>query len=187
MKNYQVYVISKNGKALMPTKRFGKVRRLLQAGEAKVVQRKPFTIQLLYETTEYTQPLILGIDPGGEIGGAVRKEDGEIVYAVKLSTRSREVSENMEERKIWRRSRRRHSRKKRQRRAKKAKTFFWEKNYKIPGTGKGLVCKFIKPRAIRFHNRHRTENWLTPTARHLLESHKAFIKRIKKGRIKNQR
>ena len=54
-----VYVISQSGKPLMPTRRCGKVRRLLKAGQAKVVQRKPFTIKLLYEITEYTQQLVL--------------------------------------------------------------------------------------------------------------------------------
>ena len=73
---YQVYVLSKKGKPLMPTKRFGKVRRMLKNGQAKVVKRKPFTIQLLYETTYYTQPLILGVDPGRtNIGIAVVKKD----------------------------------------------------------------------------------------------------------------
>ena len=35
MMGYQVYVVSKNGKPLMATKRFGKVRRLLKSGRAK--------------------------------------------------------------------------------------------------------------------------------------------------------
>jgi len=56
MRDYEVQVVSKSGKSLMPTKRFGKVRRLLKENKAKVIRRKPFTIQLLYETTEYTQP-----------------------------------------------------------------------------------------------------------------------------------
>jgi hypothetical protein len=50
-----VYVISKEGKPLMPAERHGKVRILLKQKKAKVVIRKPFTIQLLYETTTYTQ------------------------------------------------------------------------------------------------------------------------------------
>ena len=57
-----VYVISVDGKPLMPTKRYGKVRRLLKQHRAKVVKREPFTIQLLYETTHYTQNTIIGID-----------------------------------------------------------------------------------------------------------------------------
>lgn len=57
-----VYVISKNGQPLMPTGRCGKVRRMLKTGNAVVVNRCPFTIQLLYNTTEYTQPITLGVD-----------------------------------------------------------------------------------------------------------------------------
>ena len=75
-----VYVQSISGKPLMPTTRCGHVRRLLKEGKAKVVERKPFTIQLLYETEEITQPLYLGIDPGRtNIGIAVVRENGEAV------------------------------------------------------------------------------------------------------------
>ncbi|SHF15197.1 RRXRR protein [Desulforamulus putei DSM 12395] len=48
----------------MPTERYGKARRMLRDGRAKVVKAKPFTIQLTYETTKYTQPITLGIDAG---------------------------------------------------------------------------------------------------------------------------
>ena len=48
--NKVVYVLDLNGERMMPTKRFGKVRRLLKAKLAKVVSRKPFTIKLLYQT-----------------------------------------------------------------------------------------------------------------------------------------
>ena len=40
------------------------VRHLLKDGKSKVVNRCPFTIQLNYETTNYTQAVSLGIDPG---------------------------------------------------------------------------------------------------------------------------
>ncbi|MFQ6072435.1 MAG: RRXRR domain-containing protein, partial [Methanosarcinales archaeon] len=59
-----VYVISKNGKPLMPTERHGKVRRLLKTRLAKVVKKIPFTIKLLYATTEYIQPVTVGVDIG---------------------------------------------------------------------------------------------------------------------------
>ena len=49
-----VYVIDKNGQPLMPTTRHGKVRRMLKSGQAKVIKRCPFTIQLLYETGNHT-------------------------------------------------------------------------------------------------------------------------------------
>lgn len=48
--NKVVYVLDLNGEKMMPTKRFGKVRRLLKAKLAKVVTCKPFTIKLLYQT-----------------------------------------------------------------------------------------------------------------------------------------
>ena len=59
-----VYVLSKDGLPLMPTQRHGKVRRLLKNGDARVVRRTPFTIQLLYESTTFTQHITLGIDAG---------------------------------------------------------------------------------------------------------------------------
>ena len=54
-----VYVVNQNNEPLMPTNRHGKVRHLLKLGKAKVIKREPFTIKLLYETTNYKQ---------GEIG-----------------------------------------------------------------------------------------------------------------------
>ena len=48
-----VYVISKQGTPLMPTERFGKVRRILKNSLAHVVRRIPFTIQLDYEEYPY--------------------------------------------------------------------------------------------------------------------------------------
>ncbi len=48
----------------MPTERFGKVRRMLKNSLAHVVRRIPFTIQLDYDTTDFTQPITLGIDAG---------------------------------------------------------------------------------------------------------------------------
>ena len=59
---YLVYVQNKDGKPLMPTQRCGKVRRMLKSGKAIVVKRRPFTIRLTYQTTNYTQPLTLKID-----------------------------------------------------------------------------------------------------------------------------
>ena len=57
-----VYVLNKDGQPLMPTNRHGKVRHLLQDGKAKIINRCPFTIQLLHNSTNYTQPITLGVD-----------------------------------------------------------------------------------------------------------------------------
>ena len=48
--NKAVCVLDLNGERMMPTKRFGKVRRLLKSKLAKIVSYKPFTIKLLYQT-----------------------------------------------------------------------------------------------------------------------------------------
>lgn len=50
-----VAVISKNGKPLMPSIRFGHVRRMLKNGRAVIYSRKPFTIQLTYDGKEFVQ------------------------------------------------------------------------------------------------------------------------------------
>lgn len=59
-----VYVQDINGNPLMPTTRHGKVRRLLKNNKAVVVNLCPFTIRLTYETTNYKQEIVLGVDAG---------------------------------------------------------------------------------------------------------------------------
>ena len=61
-----VYIISKNGERLMPTVRYGHVRHLLKDGKAVVFSRHPFTIQLTYDTSEFIQPMEIGVDSGYE-------------------------------------------------------------------------------------------------------------------------
>ena len=84
-----VYVLNQDGQPLMPTNRHGKVKHLLKQGKAKVVRRCPFTIKLLYESTNHTQNLTLGIDTGsGTIGAAVSDDNGNIVYMSKVVVRN---------------------------------------------------------------------------------------------------
>lgn len=61
-----VYVISQNGQPLMPTENHAKVRILLKNKKAKVIKRCPFTIQLTYDSTNYTQDITLGVDSGSK-------------------------------------------------------------------------------------------------------------------------
>jgi len=100
-----VFVISKEGKPLMPTKNHAKVRILLKHKKAKVIRRKPFTIQLLYETTTYTQPITLGIDSGYSYIGfsAITEKEELICGEVKLL---QGISERLKERAMYRRQRR---------------------------------------------------------------------------------
>lgn len=61
-----VYVISQNGQPLMPTENHAKVRILLKNKKTKVIKRCPFTIQLTYDSTNYTQDITLGVDSGSK-------------------------------------------------------------------------------------------------------------------------
>ena len=76
--NY-VYILDVNGNPLMPTRRFGKVRRMLRDGLAKIVNRDVFTIQLLYEPkTHFVDELTLGCNAGdNHIGLSVSSSDKE--------------------------------------------------------------------------------------------------------------
>ena len=101
-----VYVLNINGQPLMPTNRHGKVKHLLKSGKAKVIKRCPFTIKLLYESTNHTQNLTLGVDTGsGTIGNAVTKDNGDIVYMSKVIVRN-DVTDKMTQRAKYRRNRR---------------------------------------------------------------------------------
>lgn len=77
-----IYVRSKEGKALMPSERGGRIGYLLRHGKAHVVSRVPFVVQLDYESTIYTQEVSLGIDAGSKhIGVSASSEKKELLAA----------------------------------------------------------------------------------------------------------
>ena len=89
----------------MPTERFGKVRRLLKNSLAHVVCRIPFTIQLDYDTTDYTQPVSLGVDAGSKhIGISATTSDKEL-YAADVELRN-DIVDKLSTRREQRRTRR---------------------------------------------------------------------------------
>ena len=83
-----VYILDVNGNPLMPTKRHGKVKHLLKNKKAKVIRRTPFTIQLLYVTTEYKQSITLGIDAGSKVVGISATTAVEEVFASEVILRN---------------------------------------------------------------------------------------------------
>ena len=109
-----VYVLNKDGMPLMPTERYGKVRRMLRDGKAKVVHRCPFTIQLLYETGNETQPVSLGVDAGSKHIGISATTEEKVLYEADVELRN-DIVELLSTRRELRRTRR--SRKKRYRKA----------------------------------------------------------------------
>lgn len=83
-----VYVLNKDGQPLMPTNRHGKVRRLLKSGLAKVIKRCPFTIQLLYESTNHTQPIALGVDAGSKHIGLSATTNKRVLFEADVTMRN---------------------------------------------------------------------------------------------------
>ena len=100
-----VYIISKDGHPLMPTCRCGKIRRLLKYNKAKVFKYCPFTVQLLYETTDITQDVILGVDAGSKFIGLSATVENKELYAGEVELRN-DIVNLISTRKQNRRSRR---------------------------------------------------------------------------------
>lgn len=104
----KVLAINQHQRPLMPTTP-RKARILLKQGRAKIVGRDPFTIQLLYGTRGYTQPVTLGVDAGYEtIGYSAVSEKEELVGGeMKLLDG---MTKRITERHTFRRTRRNHLR-----------------------------------------------------------------------------
>lgn len=109
-----VYVQNYSGHPLMPTENHAKVRILLKQNKAVVVKRCPFTIRLAYKSTDYTQPVTLGIDAGSRHIGASATTEYKEIYASDVELRN-DIVKLLSDRRETRRSRR--SRKTRYRKA----------------------------------------------------------------------
>jgi len=101
----KVYVINKYGRPLMPCSP-RTARLLLRDKAAKVIKRDPFTIKILVGVKGYTQDLTLGIDPGSRyIGSAVRDDKNQAYYLSQVEQRT-DVKAKMDQRRMYRRTRR---------------------------------------------------------------------------------
>ena len=100
-----VYVVNKNGQPLMPTENHAKVRILLKSGKAKVINRCPFTIQLTYESTNYTQKVTLGIDSGSKHIGISATTKDKVLFEADIELRN-DIVNLISTRRELRRSRR---------------------------------------------------------------------------------
>jgi hypothetical protein len=99
-----VYVLSINGKPLMPCKA-AKARKLLKQGRAKVVKRTPFTIQLNFDCENQVQDVKLGVDTGYKhVGLSAVSSDKELFRSeVELRT---DIQKLLSEKRQYRRTRR---------------------------------------------------------------------------------
>lgn len=100
-----VYVIDINNNPLMPCENVV-ARLLLKNKKAKVLKKCPFTIKLLSQTTNYTQPIVLGVDTGSShIGASAVTRDGKVLYMSDITIRN-DIKDKMDTRRKYRRTRR---------------------------------------------------------------------------------
>ena len=124
-----VYVLNIDGQPLMPTDKHGKVRHLLKDGRAEVVKRCPFTIRLLYDSTHYTQDIVLGVDAGSKHIGLSATTETKELYASDVELRN-DIVDLISTRRQNRRSRR--NRKIRYRKARFQNRVSGKKNWLAP-------------------------------------------------------
>lgn len=99
-----VFVLNKYNEPLMPTTS-KKARHLLKEGKAKVVERTPFAIQLIYGSSGYKQDVTLGVDSGYLKVGYSAVTDRRELIAGELALRS-DIKRLLEKRASYRRNRR---------------------------------------------------------------------------------
>ena len=99
------YIIDRDGKPLMPTKRGNMVRHLLKQGVAKVVRYEPFTVMILRDVGHRVQAVTLGVDVGSRHIGLSASTEKEELYSAQVELRD-DVSGLLEERSKLRRGRR---------------------------------------------------------------------------------
>ena len=90
-----LFVIGKDGKPQMPTKRKRHIQHLLKTGKVRIAEEVPFTVQLLYENTPVLQPVLVAEDPGRtNIGVAAIGTKGERYFSAVVETRNKEIPSN---------------------------------------------------------------------------------------------
>ncbi|MDG5787454.1 RNA-guided endonuclease IscB [Evansella sp. AB-P1] len=109
-----VYVLNKHGEPLMPCKP-KKARLLLKEKKAKVVKQTPFTIQLLYGSSGYKQPVSLGVDAGTKHIGVSATTEKNVLFEGEVQLRT-DIQNLLSTKREFRRARR--NRKTRYRKAK---------------------------------------------------------------------
>lgn len=105
----RVFVLSKTGKTLMPCHP-ARARQLLHDKKAVIKRHYPFTIQLTHRSEEYIQPVELKFDPGSKQTGIGIVLHGKnrlsAIYGAVLTHRGNEIKNNLDSRRMIRRSRR---------------------------------------------------------------------------------
>lgn len=100
----KVFVLSQEQTPLMPTTP-RRARLWLKHKRARVIRHTPFTIQLRFPTTTYTQAVSVGVDTGSQTVGVAAVTNGEAVYQAEVQLRT-DISNRLLQRRQYRRNRR---------------------------------------------------------------------------------
>lgn len=103
-KKFMVYVLNKDKVPLMPCSN-RKARLLLSTFKAKVIHNTPFTIQLIFGSSGYKQPIIAGLDSGSAIVGSAAVSNSNVIYQAEINLRN-DISTKLTQRKMFRKTRR---------------------------------------------------------------------------------
>jgi hypothetical protein len=82
-----------------------RARLWLKQKHARVVRREPFTIQLRFLTTTYTQAATVGVDTGSKVVAIAATTNGEVVFQAEVHLRN-DIRQKMRQRRQFRRTRR---------------------------------------------------------------------------------
>ena len=91
----------------MPTENHAKVRILLKNKKARVIKTCPFTIQLAYDSTHYTQEITLGVDSGSKHIGLSATTKSKVLFESDVELRN-DIVNLLSARRQNRRTRRNH-------------------------------------------------------------------------------
>jgi hypothetical protein len=99
-----VYVFNCHGQPLMPCQP-GEARLLLKAGKVKIIRMVPFTLQLLYGSSGYTQEVSVGVDAGTRHIGVSATTEHTVLFEAEVTPRT-DIQELLATRRQFRRARR---------------------------------------------------------------------------------
>ena len=151
-----VYVLNKYGKPLMHCKP-SKARKLLKEGKAKVVRKEPFTIQLLYGSSGYKQPITLGVDAGSKSIGLSATTENKELFAAEVEIRD-DIPKLISQKRQYRKGRR-----------------FRKTRYRKPRFLNRVHSRKKQKQADATQPYGRQGNWLAPSVEHKIKSHIKLI------------
>ena len=165
-----VYVLNQNGQPLMPTENHAKVRVLLKQGRAKVMNKCPFTIQLLYSSTNYTQKVTLGVDSGSKHIGLSATTKDKVLFESDVELRN-DIVDLLSSRRELRRSRR------------NRKTRYRKPRFNNRKRGKGWLAPSIKQKVDTHITMIAKVHKILPISNIVVEVASFDIQKIKKPTI----